>query len=130
MSNLNNAAIVQQYFNPSEFTCKGVPCLDRMNPAFLAKLVALRERCKFPFRLNSTWRSLSQNKDVGGANNSMHLYGRAVDIAVQSSQDRATLIREALDMGLSVGVMENAIHVDDRYGDQVVFHYYAKYIRR
>ena len=66
---------------------------------------------------------------VGGSRHSMHLTGRAVDIPVKSGTERAKIIRAALSLGLSVGIMENAIHIDDR-DDQILFHYYENYTRK
>ena len=53
----------------------------------------------------------------------MHLKGRAVDIIVTQADTRAKVIRAALELGLSVGVMRDALHLDNREG-QIVFHYY------
>lgn len=125
---MTNTEIVKEFFRPSEFLCDGVVVIDQMNPDFLVKLVELRRRSKVPFKVNSCWRSAKKNKDVGGASNSMHLIGRAVDIHCPNDKFRAIVCREALAMGLTVGIMENGLHIDDR-DDQIVFHYYAKYKR-
>ena len=126
---MSNAEIISPYFKPTEFTCDFKPALDNMTPVFLEKLVRLRDRCGFPFVLTSTYRSPAKNKRVGGAQNSMHLQGRAVDIMCISGAARWEIIRHATEMGLSVRVMERAIHVDDRESP-VIFHYYDKYARK
>lgn len=127
---MTNAEIISPYFKPVEFTCDGKPCLDKMDPDFLQKLVTLRERCDLPFTLNSSWRSPAKNARVGGASDSMHLRGRAVDILCTSGRMRWEIVQQATAMGLSVGIMENAVHVDDRDEATVLFHYYAKYTRK
>lgn len=126
---MTNTEIISPYFKPEEFKCDGKTVLDNMDAGFLAKLVTLRERCGFPFVLNSSYRTPAKNKNVGGATDSMHLRGRAVDIAVSGAISRWELIRHATSMGLSVGIMENAVHVDDR-PQPVAFHYYDKYTRK
>jgi uncharacterized protein YcbK (DUF882 family) len=125
---MTNSEIVAPFFKPAEFNLDGVPVIDKMNSAFLLIIVELRRRCGFPFVLNSTWRSAEKNRKVGGAKDSMHLKGRAVDIAVGNGTQRAILLKMALEMGLSVGIMVNAVHVDNRE-DQTAFHYYDKYIK-
>lgn len=126
---MTNEELITPYFKPSEFTCDGKVVLENMDAKFLAKLVTLRERCGFPFTLNSSYRTPAKNKRVGGATDSMHLQGRAVDIAVSGAISRWELIRHATSMGLSVGIMENAIHIDDR-AQPVAFHYYSNYTRK
>jgi uncharacterized protein YcbK (DUF882 family) len=126
---MKNAEIIAPYFKPDEFKCDGEPCLENMDPNFLGKLVELRERCGIPFILNSTYRSPAKNRQVGGAPDSMHLLGRAVDIHVPGGAARWLIVQQATHMGLSVGIMEKAVHVDDRSGP-VMFHYYDKYRHR
>lgn len=119
-----------RYFNPVEFTMGGTNVFDNMNKEFLLKIDELRARCGVPFIVISSYRSPSYNRRIGGASRSYHLVGRAVDIEAKSSAIKAKIIREALAMGLSVGVMKNALHIDDREEkNQVLFHYYSRYQR-
>ena len=53
----------------------------------------------------------------------MHLKGRAVDVLCTDGIIRAAIVKAALSMGLSVGIMRSAVHIDDRE-IQTVFHYY------
>lgn len=48
------------------------------------KLEALREWCGFPLVITSGYRSVHRNQEVGGAPNSLHLRGMAVDISTRS----------------------------------------------
>ena len=98
---------------------------DKMNPAFLDKLDKCRELAGFPFVLTSSYRTAEKNSMIGGANYSMHLLGRAVDVRVANGDQRWRIVRAAMSLGLSVGIMENAVHIDDRDGIPVLFHYYA-----
>ena len=125
---MTNAEIITPYFKPEEFQCDGKPALSKMNPAFLEKLMRLRDKCGFAFTLNSTYRTAEKNKRVGGSPDSMHLQGRAVDIAVSGGRSRWEIVKHAVEIGLSVGIMENAVHIDDRESP-VLFHYYANYRR-
>ena len=51
-----------------------------MDKNFLIKLDEAREYAQIPFTINSAWRSIEDNKRVGGKPNSSHLKGLAVDI--------------------------------------------------
>lgn len=117
-----------RYFAESEFTMDGANVFNLMDTTFLALLDECRHIAGVPFKLNSCYRSKAKNKAVGGAPNSMHLYGRAVDVAATDGETRMRIVRAALSLGMSVGVMENAIHLDNR-DDQILFHYYKNYRR-
>ena len=108
------------YFDESEFRMGGLIVFDKMDTAFLVKLDTLRGRCGFPFILNSTYRSPEYNTSIGGAPNSKHMEGIAADIQCIGSKERAILVKNALDLGLTVGVYKNFVHVDNR-DDQIMF---------
>ena len=55
---------------------------SKMSPTTMGKLVELRRALGEPLGLNSAWRSVSKNTKAGGAKNSPHLYGKAVDLRV------------------------------------------------
>lgn len=110
-----------RYFKPEEFKMGVEIVYDKMNPDFLEKLDELRHLCNIPLKVNSSYRSKEYNRRVGGANNSMHLYGRAVDIACINSVTRAIILKNALNMGLTCGVYRTWIHIDDRE-NQIVYH--------
>lgn len=116
-----------RYFKPYEFMMDGVPVYSKMNDDFLLKLDECRHQCGVSMGISSSFRTKRYNQSVGGAPKSLHLQGRAVDVLVSSGAERAKVIKAALSLGLSVGIMENAVHLDDR-PDQIVFHYYDKYI--
>lgn len=115
-----------RYFKPDEFTMDGVNVFQHMDPAFLKLLDECRHIAGVSFQLTSSYRSPEKNKAVGGAPNSMHVKGRAVDIRATNGPTRMKIVRSALSLGLTVGIMENAIHLDNRE-NQTLFHYYAKY---
>ena len=110
-----------KYFKPTEFKMGTEIVFDKMNSQFLEKLDTLRYLCGIPLKINSSYRTEDYNKSVKGAKNSMHLEGRAVDIACINSTTRAIILKNALAMGLSCGVYKTWIHVDDR-DKQIVYH--------
>ncbi|GGU99539.1 muramoylpentapeptide carboxypeptidase [Streptomyces litmocidini] len=88
------------------------------------KLEALRKKCgDLAVTVNSGFRSISHNASVGGASNSMHLYGIAADVAV-SGLSTKTVYQKAETCGYS-GLETYTVswqHVDSRveypYGSQ------------
>lgn len=114
------------FFKPEEFRMDGQIVFDRMNAAFLVKLAECRRLAGIAFAITSSYRSPEKNRAVGGSPSSMHLQGRAVDVVARNGVARWKIVRAALSLGLSVGIMENAVHIDDRAGTPVLFHYYAK----
>ncbi len=115
-----------KHFKPSEFTEDTKPAFDKMHPDFLLKLDTCRDLCGVPFSITSSYRSPEKNRRVGGSPGSMHLKGRAVDITCPDGVTRAIIMKTALTLGLSVGVMRNGLHLDNRE-TQIVFDYYQRY---
>ena len=106
------------YFTEQELACKGTDECD-MHPEFMDKLIAVREDYNEPMIITSGYRHLAYNDTIGGAKNSPHLYGRAVDIKVAGG-DALRLIGAALRHGMTgVGVKQRGdhdrrfIHLDD-----------------
>ena len=88
----------------------------RMDEAFMVKLVKLRELYGKPMRITSGYRSKETNSAVGGAENSPHMHGKAVDVYV-SGAAALNLIRLALEVGFTgIGVSQKGasrfIHID------------------
>jgi len=52
---------------------------------FIFKINALK--CRFSFSVTSWFRSKKRNTYVGGVDNSMHLYGLAVDVVLDDPED-------------------------------------------
>ena len=74
-----------KYFSEKELKCKGTgEC--HMDSAFMKKLVTLREEFNKPIILTSAYRSPTYNIRIGGAENSPHVFGRAVDIQCLGSE--------------------------------------------
>lgn len=116
-----------RFFKPHEFLMDSVIVYEWMDYPFLLQLDECRALADVPFFITSAFRTASKNKDVGGGKSSMHLLGRAVDIQCTSSTDRFKIIKAATFLGLTVGIMEKAVHLDNRR-TPIIFHYYDKYV--
>jgi len=87
------------------------------------KLEALRTKLgDRPVKVNSGFRSIDHNGDIGGASNSQHMYGIAADISV-SGRSPAEVAAVAKTCGFSgVKAYSGHVHVDSRveypYGSQ------------
>ena len=113
-----------KHFHISEFRCRETGEND-MLPEFIYMLDELRERCGFPFKITSGYRSVKhsaeRNKSNGGGT---HTKGIACDIAVANSVQRMKLVKEALDMGFAgIGVARTFVHVDMRATTPVMWTY-------
>ena len=85
-----------------------------MDQEFLLKIDRAREVAQIPFVINSAWRSVEKNKEVGGKSNSSHLKGLAVDISVTNSRQRFIGLKALIQAGFNrIGVAKTFIHVDD-----------------
>jgi hypothetical protein len=90
-----------KYFTLDEFDCQETG-ENEMKPEFLEKLDELRERCGFSFRI-----------------------GIAADIYVSNGQQKASIIRHAVEMGCfnGMGLAKTFVHVDIREGEPVMWSY-------
>lgn len=70
-------------------------------------------RTRFHFSVWSWGRSARHNEDVDGHDDSMHLYGLAVDGGLDPGEDREAFERAAERLGLAV------FHLEDHYHLQV-----------
>lgn len=108
-------------FTPKEIACKGNGMIVINNDA-MDKLQAFREKLGVPFSPNSAYRSLSHNRNVGGAPRSMHRHGRAFDIPLKSGITREDVHRIAKEVGFTgFGDYNTFVHIDTgrkRYWDE------------
>jgi len=71
------------HFSTAEFTCncKNLSCKEqKIEVKLVAKLQKLRDQLKKPLQVHSGYRCAAHNKAIGGAKNSNHVKGQAVDI--------------------------------------------------
>jgi len=109
------------------FTAKELQCpqsgIVKLAPGFDVKLDELREAYGAPLHVNSCCRSTAHNANVGGADNSFHIYDRqgrgvqgtcAIDIRMTDGKSRWRLANIAMELGWSVGVAKGFLHLDRR----------------
>ena len=93
------------YFSIDELKCKGTDECN-MDEGFMERLVTLRHKFNKPMVISSGYRSSSYNQVIGGARNSPHLYGKAVDVLV-SGKAAHKLIGLAIQHGFTgIGVSQ------------------------
>ncbi len=110
---MNNIQISKN-FKLKEFQCKDGSQLVKIDSELLQKLQQLRDLIGKPIMVNSGYRTPEYNKRVGGAKNSYHMQGKAVDIKV-NGLSISELKANALEVGFNgVGVYKNFLHVDIR----------------
>ena len=98
-----------KFFSENELKCKGTGELD-MDEEFMEKLVAIREKLNLPMTITSGYRSKEHNEAIGGAKNSPHIYGKAVDIACHGEK-AYKIVQLALEAGFTgIGVKQKGAH--------------------
>ena len=72
---------IEEHFNLIEFQC---PCCHtvKLHPLLLKRAAWLRETLGLPLKVNSAYRCGGHNKTVGGAAESRHRHGRAIDVSM------------------------------------------------
>jgi zinc D-Ala-D-Ala carboxypeptidase len=106
-----------EFFSHTELACRGTgECA--MDADFMDKLVALRKAYDKPMILTSAYRSPEHNANIGGAKNSPHIYGKAVDVLCYGT-DAYNLITNAIGLGFTgIGISQKGdilkrfIHID------------------
>lgn len=113
------------YFKPSEFACgcgRQICDAEAMDIAFVFKLNGLRLSLGLPMHINSGVRCPFWNAHEHGAEDSMHLKGRAADIRCADGAYMRKLVMLALAQGFAVGIKAHMVHLDDR-ADVVMWGY-------
>lgn len=102
-----------EFFSEGELKCSGCGKAF-MDDGFMKQLVELRRTYGKPMIITSGYRDADYNRKIGGAPNSAHLYGKAVDVRVMG-QDAYTLLKMALAMGFTgIGVKQHG-PVENRF---------------
>jgi uncharacterized protein YcbK (DUF882 family) len=84
-----------------------------MNKNFIEILDKIRMENGKPIKINSGYRTLSYNRDVGGKPDSAHLRGIAADIHCVDSLNRYNLIQLAMIEGIKrIGIGKTFLHLD------------------
>ncbi len=106
-----------EFFSREELACRGTGECN-MDENFMEKLVTLRTAYDNPMILSSAYRSPEHNANIGGAKNSPHIYGKAVDVLCYG-RDAYNLLSLALQLGFTgIGISQKGdvskrfIHID------------------
>lgn len=107
---------VSKNFKLKEFQCKDGSNQVVLDSVLLEKLQKLRDQIGKPIIINSAYRNKEYNLKVGGAKNSQHLLGKAVDIKVSGiTPKEIAKIAEGIGFG-GIGIYSNFVHLDTRQG--------------
>lgn len=106
--------LVSEHFTVRELRCPRTKrCL--MSGEFMNVLEKTRALYGKPIPISSGYRSKEYNEDLGGASDSQHIYGRAVDVPILSGHERYLLIRAAIEAGMrGIGIYDKHVHLDYR----------------
>ena len=105
---------IKTHFTDKEMDC-GCGCEKTVSPTLLVHLEALRSQISSFLIITSGARCEAYNRQIGGASNSWHLKGLAVDIACEDSEFRAAIIRLAGQLDFfGIGIAKTFIHLDLR----------------
>jgi len=97
---------------------------SRVKPQVVAGLEQISQAVGYRLTITSAYRSPEYNKKVGGAKNSQHVQGNAVDISQSglTQEQRSALLSAAVDAGFTAfGVYNTFTHVDIRGGALVAW---------
>lgn len=119
MKSIVNDFQLSKYFNLRDFQCKCGCNQVKLSPTLLEVCESLRSH--IPFRINSGYRCLAHNKKVGGAKNSYHLKGLAVDSrSTFNSLENLFTLASAFSEINGLGIYESGIvHIDLREGKRI-----------
>ncbi len=106
------------HFKSTEFECHCGCGLDKVDHAFLWKLILARDYAGIAFVINSGCRCDAHNKAEGGSEYSDHLPLPAcegADIKAETSDIRYRIITAALNAGFKrIGIAKTFIHLGNR----------------
>lgn len=104
---------LSEHFSKKEFACKHCNEIINIDPLLIAKLECLRSAIgNKPIFITSGYRCEIHNKKVGGASNSQHLKGKAVDIWVKEDMLELTKLADRIFSQGGMGTYKNFIHLD------------------
>lgn len=83
------------------------------DPKLVHMLDEAREAAAIPFVITSGVRTAGENAAIGGADESAHVTGHAVDLKCETSRDRFLMLRALFEAGFDrIGVYDRHIHCD------------------
>ena len=117
---------ISPYFMEHEFFCKCMDFTDSCHPfddQLFKAAILIRSFTKYPVIINSSYRTTLCNKNSGGAPNSYHLLGRALDLNCGSALESVTsdivaigpLFRSLRQCGINgFDISPDFLHIDTR----------------
>ena len=100
------------HFSSREFACQCGCGSDQVSQELVSKLEMTRMMYGKPMKISSGIRCEGHNKDVGGVDNSTHIYGWAADIAINGCFERDQLVGFLRANFSRMGISKRFIHVD------------------
>lgn len=119
-----NAFQLSKDFNLQEFECTHPEHRHvQVDETLVDLLQELRDRLGRPIIITSAYRCPERNAQVGGEEDSEHLYGRAADISLKNQQvGYEELRKQAEEIGFTgIGIYEDYAHLDTRKGERAVW---------
>lgn len=109
----NLSLLISANFTAREFSCKHCN-VAKIDDKLIAYVQKIRTHFGKPVIINSGYRCVTHNKNVGGANGSYHLKGMAADIVVKDVAP-AEVAKYAESIGiLGIGLYDTFVHIDTR----------------
>ena len=100
-------------FVPSEFDNLCLGSSNKMDPVLMVMLHRARKMAGVAFPISSAFRDPDHNAAAGGADNSAHTQGKAVDIRCHDSRTRFLMKKALYGAGFRrIGQYDRHIHVD------------------
>ncbi len=115
---------ISESFNLKEFHCRHCQQV-KLDSELLNKLQELRTLLNRAIVITSGFRCEEHNTAVGGAPGSLHMQGKAADIAIRPTGLTASKLLEKCNeigfTGIGVYAEQGFVHVDIRDGAQIIF---------
>ena len=111
---MNKLEKITQNFCREEFKCRCGKCgLMAINPFIVHRLQVIRDIINLPIHINSGYRCKKHNLKVGGAKNSLHMQGLAIDwYILDYPMSSIALMLEEWSGGFHFYEEYNFIHID------------------
>ena len=121
-------AKLSKNFTSEEFACQCGCGYDTPDPELIRMLQAARDLYGEPIVITSGCRCIKHNRNVGGATNSAHITGKAVDIATPTGTMRYLIIKSLMAAGfkrIGINFKKRFIHadIDDSKPHPTIFSY-------
>lgn len=91
---------------------------------FMNRVQLLRDMINRPLTVNSAVRCGFHNRAIGGAQNSLHLTGNAIDLRVSNGAEAYQIAELAFRLGFTgIGISDTFVHIDTRQTTPAMWRY-------